>query len=79
MNQKNTTTRRHFLKASGSATLAAAFPAIIPASALGRGGAIAPSERIVMGGIGMGQMFEHVFDHHYRAIHEHANCHGNTA
>lgn len=54
MKQNTNTTRRHFLKATGSAALAAAFPTIIPASALGRGGAIAPSERIVMGGIGMG-------------------------
>jgi predicted dehydrogenase len=33
---------------------AVALPWIIPASALGRGGAVAPSERIVMGGIGLG-------------------------
>ena len=31
-----------------------ALPYFIPASALGRGGAVAPSERIVMGGIGIG-------------------------
>lgn len=30
------------------------MPCIIPASALGRGGRVAPSERIVMGGIGLG-------------------------
>lgn len=30
------------------------MPCIIPASALGRGGKVAPSERIVMGGIGLG-------------------------
>jgi predicted dehydrogenase len=33
---------------------ALALPDFIPASALGRAGAVAPSERIVMGGIGMG-------------------------
>jgi predicted dehydrogenase len=33
---------------------AVAVPWLIPASALGRGGAVAPSERIVMGGIGLG-------------------------
>jgi len=33
---------------------ALALPLYIPASALGRGGAVAPSERIVMGGIGLG-------------------------
>ncbi|MCX6897780.1 MAG: Gfo/Idh/MocA family oxidoreductase [Verrucomicrobia bacterium] len=42
--------RRQFLKAA--ALLAA--PNVIPASALGRDGAVAPSERIVMGGIGIG-------------------------
>jgi hypothetical protein len=33
---------------------AMALPYYIPASALGRNGAVAPSERIVMGGIGIG-------------------------
>jgi len=42
--------RRQFLK---RAALAAA-PLIIPASALGRDGAVPPSERIVLGGIGIG-------------------------
>lgn len=44
-------TRRSFLKTS---SLALAAPAVIPASALGRGGAVAPSERIVLGAIGIG-------------------------
>lgn len=48
------TTRRHFLKSAGSATAAVAIPTIIPSSALGKDGAVAPSERIVMGGIGIG-------------------------
>src|SRR5438874_10863266 len=43
--------RRAFLKASAAI---AAFPCIIPASALGKDGRPAPSERIVMGGIGIG-------------------------
>ena len=47
--------RRKFLKraltAAGGLAIA---PTIIPASALGRGGAVAPSERIVLGGIGIG-------------------------
>jgi predicted dehydrogenase len=50
------TTRRKFLKGAGTATAAIALPSIIPASALGRDGATAPSERIVMGGIGIGNM-----------------------
>lgn len=47
-------TRRRWLKRTLAAGGAFAFPNIIPASALGRGGAIAPSERIVMGAIGVG-------------------------
>ena len=47
--------RRSFLKSSlavtGTAMLA---PTIIPSSALGRDGFVAPSERIVVGGIGIG-------------------------
>jgi predicted dehydrogenase len=47
-------TRRQFLKRGTLAASAVALPYYIPASALGRGGAVAPSERIVMGGIGLG-------------------------
>jgi predicted dehydrogenase len=46
--------RRQFLSRSLAASSAFAIPTFIPASALGRGGAVAPSERIVMGGIGIG-------------------------
>ena len=46
-------TRRQFLQRSAAASSVFAVPCIIPASALGRGGAVAPSERIVMGGIGI--------------------------
>ena len=46
--------RRQFLKRAALAAGAAAFPNLIPSAALGRGGAVAPSERIVMGGIGIG-------------------------
>ena len=47
------TTRRTFLKGTGAATAAIAAPTIIPSSVLGRTG-VPPSERIVMGGIGLG-------------------------
>ena len=47
-------TRRQFLRRGAMAASAAALPWYVPASALGRGGAVAPSERIVMGGIGLG-------------------------
>ncbi|GIW87456.1 MAG: NADH-dependent dehydrogenase [Isosphaeraceae bacterium] len=47
--------RREFLGSMATAGAAAAlFPTIVPASALGRGGAVAPSERIVLGAIGLG-------------------------
>ncbi len=44
-------TRRRFIAAAG---LALAAPAFVPASVLGRGGAVAPSERVVMGVVGWG-------------------------
>jgi predicted dehydrogenase len=46
-------TRRQFLT-RGTLAAAAALPCLVPSSALGRGGVVPPSERIVMGGIGMG-------------------------
>lgn len=49
--------RRKFMKnAAGTAIGMIAAPFIIPGSALGKNGAIAPSNRIVMGGIGLGSM-----------------------
>lgn len=47
----NRSSRRSFLKKSA---LAATFPLIVPSSVLGLGGTTAPSERIVVGGIGLG-------------------------
>ena len=47
-------TRRGFLAAAAVAGAALAAPAVIPATALGRGGRAAPSERLVAGGIGIG-------------------------
>ena len=47
--------RRSFLKgAAGLTTSAAAMPYIIPSSAVGRGGATAPSGRLTMGAVGIG-------------------------
>src|SRR6478736_8105958 len=47
--------RRQFLStALGAAGAAVMAPTIIPSSALGRDGAVAPSERIVVGGTGIG-------------------------
>ena len=47
--------RREFLeRAAGAVSVVA--PILIPASALGRSGRVAPSERVVMGSIGVGNM-----------------------
>ncbi|MBN2506752.1 MAG: Gfo/Idh/MocA family oxidoreductase [Verrucomicrobia bacterium] len=46
--------RRRFLKQAALAGGAIAVPGLIPASALGRDGAVPPSERIIMAGIGLG-------------------------
>jgi len=48
--------RRQFVKGLGLAAGIAGFPTIIPASALGKAGRPAPSDRIVMGFIGLGSM-----------------------
>jgi predicted dehydrogenase len=56
--------RRQFLRTAaiggGAAAAAAAgalgFPTIVKAAALGKGGAVAPSDRIVMAGVGFGMM-----------------------
>ena len=47
-------TRRGLLKASAGAAGAVALPWIIPASALGRDGHVAPSDRVTMAFIGVG-------------------------
>jgi len=52
-------TRRRFLKRGLMTASAAALPYYVPASVLGRGGAVRPSERIVMGGIGIGGRGSH--------------------
>lgn len=49
-------TRRSFLKHTAAL---AAVPYFVPATALGRGGKVAPSERIVLGGIGIGRRGGH--------------------
>ena len=55
MRERAILTRRQFLRRGAGALAAAAVaPAVIPASALGRNGVIAPSDRISMGFIGVG-------------------------
>jgi len=48
------TSRREFIKAAGLVSAGVVLPTFVPASALGRGDAVAPSERIRVGGIGLG-------------------------
>lgn len=55
--------RRNFLKSAAKAGLfLAAAPMVVPARVLGRGGYVAPSERIVMGGLGVGNRGRSVLD-----------------
>lgn len=54
-NQEAQVSRRRFLKTASSAAAAAfAAPTIIPSSALGLDDSVPPSERVVVGGIGIG-------------------------
>src|SRR6478752_3038186 len=48
------TSRRQFLRSAALTAGAAAFPTLVPVSVLGRNGNVAPSERIVLGGMGVG-------------------------
>jgi len=50
----NSLNRREFLRRGALAAGVAAFPTIIPGTALGLNGSVPPSERIVFGGLGVG-------------------------
>ena len=54
MTKPDNSSRRKFLKAATSTVAAASF-SIVPSSALGLNGAVPPSDRIVIGGIGIGR------------------------
>jgi len=51
---KRTLTRRSFLETTAAAAAFAGFPSIVPASALGADGRVAPSNRITIGCVGVG-------------------------
>lgn len=56
--------RRQFLQQTGKTAISAlAFPYIVPSSALGKAGTTAPSNRIVIGGIGVGGQGRFVLRH----------------
>ncbi len=59
IDNSTTLTRRRFLTQGMMAASAVALPYYVPAVALGRGASVAPSERIVMGGIGIGGRGSH--------------------
>ncbi len=50
----NTIKRRQFIKTTSMIASGVCFPTIIPSSALGKDGATAPSDKIVIGSIGLG-------------------------
>ena len=55
MKRSTNATRRQFLKGATTASVGAlGFPYIVPSSALGKAGTVAPSNRIVLGSIGVG-------------------------
>ncbi|MCF7957754.1 MAG: Gfo/Idh/MocA family oxidoreductase [Phycisphaerae bacterium] len=56
VNKNCKSTRRAFMKRTATLSIA---PYIVPAWVLGRGGDIAPSNRIVLGGIGIGNRGQH--------------------
>lgn len=56
MHKNSKIDRRQFLKATATVAAAVGFPYIIPSSAAGAAGTVAPSNRIVMGAIGVGSM-----------------------
>ncbi len=53
-NKTTALTRRRFLKTAAGASTVLAIPQFIPGAALGKDKAVPPSERIVLGGIGIG-------------------------
>ena len=53
--RSQTVSRRRFLAAATAAGAAWAVPTFVPAKALGREGAVAANDRIIVGGIGLGE------------------------
>src|SRR5690242_5998790 len=53
-NERPGATRRDLLQHTLATGAALSFPSVVPARALGRGGAVAPGEKITLGVIGIG-------------------------
>ncbi len=60
MRTESLTTRRQFIRTAAASTTALSAPWVIPASALGKGGVEAPSERVTLGVIGVGPRCRYV-------------------
>ncbi len=60
LNTNAQSTRRNFIKTTAVTTIG--MPTIIQASALGKDGKVAPSDRIVLGGIGLGRRGQKVLE-----------------
>ncbi|MEO2045659.1 MAG: Gfo/Idh/MocA family oxidoreductase [Pirellulales bacterium] len=60
MKKPSPSTRREFISKSALSTAAFSLPWMVPAGALGLGGAVAPSERITLGVIGIGPRCKYV-------------------
>ncbi len=60
MGNESLATRRQFIRAAAVSTAALSIPSILPACATGAGGKAAPSERIILGVIGMGPRCKYV-------------------
>ena len=60
MKNESRSTRRDFIRNSAVSTAAISLPMIVPARALGKDGAVAPSERITLGVIGIGPRCRYV-------------------
>ena len=56
MSKNRRMNRRTFASRCASVATAIAFPYVIPGSALGKNGQVAPSDRVVLGSIGVGSM-----------------------
>jgi hypothetical protein len=63
MSSENRCSRRQFLRGAATIAGAGAIPYFVPPSAMGSAGAVAPSERIAMGFIGLGIQGSGLMDH----------------
>ncbi|MCA9022512.1 MAG: twin-arginine translocation signal domain-containing protein, partial [Planctomycetaceae bacterium] len=63
MTKSSALNRRDFIKTAAAASTVFSVPTIIPGTALGLNGTVAPSERIILGGIGIRRRGSYVLSH----------------